>query len=74
MTANLIQMLAAGLGLATVIATSAEALTTVKWAGTLYLLWIGLRTLWRSMKPISHSASRRASLRPLFGPFGCKAS
>lgn len=66
LTANLIQMLAAGLGLATVIATSAEALTVVKWAGTLYLLWIGLRTLRRSMTPISHSASRRASLRTLW--------
>ena len=66
LTANLIQMLAAGLGLATVIAISAEALTVVKWAGALYLLWIGLRTLRRSMKPISHSASRRASLRTLW--------
>ncbi|WP_239494679.1 LysE family translocator, partial [Roseovarius amoyensis] len=55
-----------GLGLATVIATSADALSVVKWAGTLYLLWIGLRTLRRSMKPISHSASRRASLRTLW--------
>ena len=66
LTANLIQMLAAGLGLATVIATSADALSVVKWAGTLYLLWIGLRKLRRSMKPISHSASRRASLRTLW--------
>ena len=66
LTANLIQMLSAGLGLATVIATSADALTVVKWAGTLYLLWIGLRTLRRSMNPISHSASRRASLRTLW--------
>jgi len=66
LTANLIQMLAADLGLATVLATSAEALTVVKWAGTLNLLWIGLRTLRRSTKPISHSASQRASLRTLW--------
>lgn len=45
LTANLGQMLAAGLGLAALIAASAIALTVIKWAGVCYLLWLGLRMI-----------------------------
>ena len=40
-----IQALLAALGLSAVIATSARAFETVKWAGVAYLLWTGVRTL-----------------------------
>ncbi|MFM8826478.1 MAG: LysE family translocator, partial [Actinomycetota bacterium] len=40
-----IQALLAALGLSAVIATSARAFETVKWAGVVYLLWTGVRTL-----------------------------
>jgi threonine/homoserine/homoserine lactone efflux protein len=43
LTANLLQMLAAGLGLAAIIAASAHALTVIKWLGVAYLLYLGVR-------------------------------
>lgn len=45
LTANALQMLAAGLGLAALIAASATALTVIKWAGVVYLIWLGLRMI-----------------------------
>ena len=45
LTANFFQMLAAGLGLATILATSANALTIIKWLGVAYLIWLGLKMI-----------------------------
>ena len=45
LTANLLQMLAAGLGLAVVIASSFYALTIIKWLGVAYLIWLGWRMI-----------------------------
>lgn len=45
LSANALQMLAAGLGLAALIATSATALAVIKWAGVAYLIWLGLRMI-----------------------------
>jgi len=50
LSANALQMLAAGLGLAALIAASATALTVIKWAGVAYLIWLGLRMI-RRAKP-----------------------
>ena len=50
LTANALQMLAAGLGLAALLATSASALLIIKWAGVLYLIWLGIRMI-RKAKP-----------------------
>lgn len=50
LTANALQMLAAGLGLAAVIAASAMALSVIKWAGVAYLIWLGVRMI-RKAKP-----------------------
>ncbi|RVT84028.1 LysE family translocator [Rhodobacteraceae bacterium CCMM004] len=44
LSANAVQMLAAGIGLTALIASSAGALTVIKWLGVAYLLWFGLRT------------------------------
>ena len=45
LTANALQMLAAGLGLATLVATSGSALLVIKWAGVVYLIWLGIRMI-----------------------------
>ena len=46
LTANALQMLAAGLGLAEFLTASQHALSIVKWAGAAYLVWMGVR-MWR---------------------------
>ena len=43
LSANGLQILAAGFGLAAIIATSATALAVAKWLGVAYLVWFGLR-------------------------------
>lgn len=48
LSANALQMLAAGLGLAAIIATSAATLSVIKWAGVAYLVWLGLRMVRRA--------------------------
>ncbi|MFC3613699.1 LysE family translocator [Lutimaribacter marinistellae] len=48
LTANLLQMLAAGLGLAAILAASATALSAIKWMGVAYLVFLGLRTILRA--------------------------
>ncbi len=45
LTANFLQMLAAGLGLAALIATSATALTVIKWLGVAYLVYLGVKQI-----------------------------
>ncbi len=45
LSANAVQMALAGFGLTAIIATSANALVVVKWAGVAYLAWIGLKLL-----------------------------
>lgn len=64
LTANALQMLAAGLGLAAIIVASQHALTVIKWAGVAYLLWMGLR-MWRTAgKEGAQSARSHASASP----------
>lgn len=64
LTANALQMLAAGLGLAAVIAASATALAILKWAGVAYLIWLGIRMI-RRAKPDETGAPARAKMTPL---------
>ncbi len=45
LTANALQMLAAGFGLAALIATSGHALSAIKWVGVIYLTWLGIRMI-----------------------------
>ncbi|MEM1314777.1 MAG: LysE family translocator [Pseudomonadota bacterium] len=68
LTANALQMLAAGLGLAALIAASASALTAVKWAGVAYLIWLGVRMILRARPDAADGRGRRgpASLRTLW--------
>jgi len=63
LTANLLQMMAAGLGLAALIATSGTALAVIKWLGVAYLVYLGARTiLWAERKTTQTAtrASRKA--------------
>ncbi|MEM9629054.1 MAG: LysE family translocator [Pseudomonadota bacterium] len=68
LSANALQMLAAGLGLAAVIAASGTALAVVKWAGVAYLLWLGIRMIRRANPNNSASGQARqvVSLRQLW--------
>lgn len=68
LSANALQMLAAGLGLAAVLAASAGALTVIKWLGVSYLVWLGARMIWnaRASGTDSSALASRASLSSLW--------
>ena len=69
LTANALQMLAAGLGLAAIIAASANALSIIKWAGVAYLIWLGARMILKARPndPGVQGDGPRASLAALWG-------
>ena len=50
LSANALQILLAGLGLAAVITGSQYGFTIIKWAGVAYLIWIGVRHIIASLK------------------------
>lgn len=56
LTANALQMLAAGLGLAAILVASQNALTVVKWFGVAYLVWMGVR-MWRRAEDAKSTAN-----------------
>lgn len=68
LSANALQMLGAGFGLAAVIAASATALTVIKWGGVVYLIWLGLRMIRRAKPEAGVRLYKRqtASLRSLW--------
>ncbi len=45
LTANALQMIAAGFGLAALIAASENVLFFIKWFGVIYLIWLGVRMI-----------------------------
>lgn len=66
LTANTLQMTAAAFGLTAIIATSADALTIVKWLGVGYLAWIGLSLMLAPPAERTVRAAAPARLAPLF--------
>ncbi|MEM9045411.1 MAG: LysE family translocator [Pseudomonadota bacterium] len=68
LSANALQMLAAGLGLAAIIAASATALTAIKWVGVAYLIWLGARMILRAKAGDASDRGRRelTTLRKLW--------
>ena len=67
LTANLLQMFAAGLGLAAVLAAASGAFTVVKWLGVGYLVFLGLRMIIRARRTANGDVRfRPASLRTLW--------
>lgn len=67
LTANVIQIILAGFGLATLITSSRYGFAIVKWGGVAYLLWIGARQILQSFRQSdSTAAAPVASLRSLW--------
>lgn len=67
LSANVLQMLAAGLGLAALIVASEHALTVIKFAGAAYLAWLGLRKLWKARRAgAAGGEAARSSLKMLW--------
>ncbi|MEO1247274.1 MAG: LysE family translocator [Pseudomonadota bacterium] len=50
LSANAIQILLAGLGLAAIVSASRYGFAFVKWAGVAYLVWVGVRQILASFK------------------------
>ena len=61
LTANFLQMLAAGLGLAAIIAASGTALTVIKWLGVAYLVFLGLRTILKAESKAQRTATQTSA-------------
>lgn len=67
LSANIIQIILAGFGLATLITASRYGFAIVKWGGVAYLLWIGTRQILQSFRQTGGSESAPvASLRSLW--------
>jgi len=68
LSANALQMLAAGLGLAAILAASGQALAIIKWFGVAYLIWLGIRMIRMARPDRSESPHKPAppSLRALW--------
>ncbi len=58
LTANFLQMLAAGLGLAALIATSGTALAVIKWLGVAYLVYLGVKQILKARTTAMGNAPR----------------
>ncbi|WP_170517924.1 LysE family translocator [Ruegeria atlantica] len=58
LTANLLQMLAAGLGLAAIIAASGTALAVIKWLGVAYLVFLGVKMIVKADRKTTQTAPR----------------
>jgi len=67
LSANMLQMLAAGLGLSALIMAAPKAFVAIKFAGVLYLVWLGIKMLIKSFKPRQvGTAAPRVSLKALY--------
>ena len=67
LTANMLQMLAAGLGLSALIMAAPKAFIAIKIVGVLYLIWLGIQMIRKSYKPRAENISApRTSLKALY--------
>ena len=67
LSANMLQMLAAGLGLSTLIMAAPKAFIVIKFAGVLYLAWLGIQILRKSFDPRrENNLAPRTSLKRLY--------
>ena len=66
LTANFLQMLLAGLGLAALLTTFENALFYIKWAGVLYLAFMGLQMIFAKEGHGDKHAAKKASLKRLW--------
>jgi homoserine/homoserine lactone efflux protein len=58
LSANFLQMIAACLGLATILSSSQSIFTLLKWAGVLYLAYLGLRLIFSTQADVLSSKTR----------------
>lgn len=67
LSANIIQILLAGFGLAALLATSRFGFLVIKWAGVAYLIWMGVRAILASFRQKSiNGGGERATLKRLW--------
>ena len=66
LSANTLQMTAAAFGLTAIIAASADAIWIIKWAGVVYLAWIGLRLMFSKDAARGPGPAGQARLGALF--------
>lgn len=68
LTANAIQIVLAGLGLAAALSASKYGFSVVKWLGVSYLLWLGTRQIIRSLttRGAATPPARKTSLKTLW--------
>lgn len=67
LSANALQMMLAGLGLAAAVTASRHGFAVIKWAGVLYLVWIGVRQIAASFHAKTDTCrGRRASVGSLW--------
>lgn len=66
LTANSLQMMAAGFGLAVLISNSAATMNVIKWLGVAYLVYIGIKTLRAPPPSLERDGTSRTSARRLF--------
>jgi threonine/homoserine/homoserine lactone efflux protein len=63
---NYVEVLAATVGLAAIVASSATAFTVVKYIGAVYLIWLGIRAFREGVGAVAESAAPERSERRLF--------
>ena len=66
LSANAVQIVLAGLGLAAVVTASRYGFELVKWAGVAYLVWLGVRQLIASYSGAPETRGARVSSRALW--------
>ena len=68
LSANTLQMLAAGLGLAAILTASGHALLVIKWLGVCYLIWLSVRMICKAspQRAAEHFERKVPSLKTLW--------
>jgi threonine/homoserine/homoserine lactone efflux protein len=61
LSANFLQMMAAALGLASILNSSQNIFITIKWAGVLYLAYLGIKLIFSTKVGFSSAKSRSLS-------------
>lgn len=62
LSANAIQIVLAGLGLAVIIVSSRHGFSVVKWLGVAYLVWVGVRTIISSFRNSENASTSPGAL------------
>ena len=66
LSANVVQMIVAGVGLASLIRASRETFIYIKWAGVSYLVYLGITLMRRPLDPSLAVRGERRSARSLY--------